>query len=77
MQASEGRYVKRLRALIAAYLQPLHDARVLTAGELGAIFRGVTDMRDVHSKLNGVIQAASEDDSVSNGIDVVANEFGL
>jgi len=77
VQTSEAKYVKKLKATINAFMVPLHDARVLTASELGAVFRGLTDMRDVHSKLNSVIQAAGEDDNVANGIAVVANEFSL
>jgi hypothetical protein len=48
---------------------------VLSQGEVAAIFRTLPDMRDVMTKINGVVQVASEDDNVSNGVAQVANEF--
>lgn len=77
MQTSESRYLKKLRAIVNAYLVQLRDNRLLTAGEITTIFRGLSDMRDVHAKLNGVLQAASEDDNVTKGVAIVANEFTL
>lgn len=48
---------------------------MLSQGEVAAIFRTLPDMRDVMTKINGVVQVASEDDNVSNGVAQVANEF--
>lgn len=77
VQTSESKYVKKLKAILNAYLSPLRDSRVLTSGEVAAIFRCIPDMKEVHNKLNGVIQTGSEDDNVLNGVAVVANEFML
>ena len=77
LQMSENKYMKKLKAIILAYQTPVKDARILTDGEAGSIFRGLTDMRDVHTRLNSVIQAASDDDGVASGMAVLANEFSL
>lgn len=77
LATSESRYLKKLRAIVNAYMTPLREGRLLTAGEMSTIFRGMSDMRDVHSKLNGVIQTASEDDNVTKGVAIAANEFVL
>jgi hypothetical protein len=74
-QASESRYVRRVKALVNAYLVPLQSSQLLSGAETAAIFHGLTDIRDVHAKLNTVIQAASEDDNVGSGVAAVANEF--
>lgn len=54
---------------------PLNDARVLTAGELSAVFRGLVDMANVHAKLAGILAAAAEEDNVAQGMAVVSDEF--
>lgn len=74
---SENKYAKKLKSIINAYQLAITDARVLTSGEATGIFREMTSMRDVHTRLNSVIQAASDDESVSNGMAVLANEFHL
>lgn len=51
--------------------------RVLSAGELKAIFRTLTDICDVHGKLSSVITTASTDEVPSNGVAIVANELAV
>lgn len=75
LAASEGKYLKKLKSLAQAYMIPLNDARVLTAGELTAIFRGLVDMANVHAKLAGVLVSAAEEDNVAQGMAIVSDEF--
>ena len=77
LASSESTYVKRLKAICNAYLRPLSESRALSNGEVNAIFRGLSDLREVHTRLSGVIQAASDDDDVGAGVAAVAAELGL
>lgn len=67
--------MKKLKALAQAYMIPLHEARVLTAGELSSVFRGLVDMVNVHAKLSGILAAAAEEDNVAQGMAIVSDEF--
>lgn len=77
LASSESRYVKKLRSLLNAYVIPLQNQHVFSPAEHATIFRSLQDMRDVHNQINLVLQKASEDENVINGVVAISKEFAL
>lgn len=79
IQASEARYVKRVKALLNAYATPLRDNKLITLQESTSIFRCLADIRDVHTRLATVLAGAADtaEDDVASAVKAVAAEFGL
>lgn len=75
--ATEGKFVRTVRATVNAFLIPLRDSHVLSAGEFTTVFRSLEDIKNVHGKLHGVIQTAADDDNVASAISTIANEFAV
>lgn len=75
--ATEGKFVRTVRATVNAFLIPLRDSHVLSAGEFTTVFRSLEDIKNVHGKLHGVIQTAADDDNVASAVSTIANEFAV
>lgn len=75
--ATEGKFVRTVRATVNAFFIPLRDSHVLSAGEFTTVFRSLEDIKNVHGKLHGVIQTAADDDNVASAISTIANEFAV
>ncbi|KAA0162096.1 hypothetical protein FNF28_04842 [Cafeteria roenbergensis] len=68
MAASEARFLRAIRSMIAVFAEPMSRDGVLSAEETGAVFRNIESVRDAHTQLKAVMDAASEADSVGQGI---------
>ena len=55
MQTSEDRYVKRLRATVAAFLVPLEDNHILTEDEVSVLVYSFFSSQGFHPPLPGLV----------------------
>jgi hypothetical protein len=80
LNAREVRFYRRIGALATRgqrrtrpHLPPLPALHA----QIAAIFRSFVLLRDVHMKLNEVVQAAAEEDHAAQGVALLANELLL